>query len=205
MTYFNFEDSNFNSVPDFTSDQPPGTQSSTLTNFTQSGGGADFTTAGIALNVAPGDADPNNFSMGVNSPAGSTTTIRFGASTLSLMNFSLSFAIRDDPSITLVETASYSLDGGATFNPLLSQVQSSSGSAIKTFTYPSAVDNQASPVFFQVSVTDVGAGTAFALDNIQLTVPEPSTWAVGLLTAGALLCSIWRRDAGRLRHTTRAC
>ena len=24
-------------------------------------------------------------------------------------------------------------------------------------------------------------------------VPEPSTWAAGLLTAGAILCSIWRR------------
>jgi glucose/arabinose dehydrogenase len=25
------------------------------------------------------------------------------------------------------------------------------------------------------------------------SVPEPSTWAAGLLTAGALLCSLWRR------------
>jgi hypothetical protein len=30
-------------------------------------------------------------------------------------------------------------------------------------------------------------------------VPEPSTWAAGLLTGGALLCSIWRRRAGWLR------
>jgi streptogramin lyase len=27
-------------------------------------------------------------------------------------------------------------------------------------------------------------------------VPEPSTWAAGFLTAGTLLCSIWRRRAG---------
>jgi PEP-CTERM motif len=32
-------------------------------------------------------------------------------------------------------------------------------------------------------------------------VPEPSTWAAGLLTAGALLCSTWRRRAGWLRRS----
>src|SRR5438094_891808 len=40
-------------------------------------------------------------------------------------------------------------------------------------------------------------------------VPEPATWAAGLLTGGALLCSIWRRRAGLLtllrRRKTHAC
>jgi hypothetical protein len=36
-------------------------------------------------------------------------------------------------------------------------------------------------------------------------VPEPSTWAAGLLTASTLWCSIWRRRAGWLRRRTHAC
>jgi hypothetical protein len=32
-------------------------------------------------------------------------------------------------------------------------------------------------------------------------LPEPSTWGAGLLTAGALLCSIWQRRAGWLRRS----
>jgi hypothetical protein len=36
-------------------------------------------------------------------------------------------------------------------------------------------------------------------------VPEPSTWAAGLLTAGAILYSIWRRRAGWLRRGAHSC
>ena len=36
-------------------------------------------------------------------------------------------------------------------------------------------------------------------------VPEPSTWAAGLLAVGALLFSICRRSAGCLRRGTHAC
>lgn len=35
--------------------------------------------------------------------------------------------------------------------------------------------------------------------------PEPSTWAAGFLTAGALLCSLWRRRTGWLSRRTHAC
>lgn len=44
-----------------------------------------------------------------------------------------------------------------------------------------------------------------AIDNVTLAVPEPSTWAAGLLTAGALLCSIWRRRAGWLSRRANGC
>src|SRR5205823_2530636 len=36
-------------------------------------------------------------------------------------------------------------------------------------------------------------------------VPEPSTWAAGLLAVGALLFSIWRRSAGCVRRRIPAC
>jgi hypothetical protein len=44
-------------------------------------------------------------------------------------------------------------------------------------------------------------GSGATADSFTLdvgAVPEPSTWAAGLLTAGALLCSIWRRRVPKL-------
>jgi len=43
------------------------------------------------------------------------------------------------------------------------------------------------------------------IDATIEAVPEPSTWAAGLLTAGALLYSIWRRRAGWLCRRARGC
>jgi hypothetical protein len=46
-----------------------------------------------------------------------------------------------------------------------------------------------------------GLNGPFGID----VVPEPSTWAAGFLTAGAILCSIWRRrktDAIRKEMTS---
>ena len=58
------------------------------------------------------------------------------------------------------------------------------------------------------SFDSAGYGNGYFGPNFQFTteaVPEPSTWAVGLLTAGLLLCSIWRRRAGWVRREIHNC
>ena len=48
-------------------------------------------------------------------------------------------------------------------------------------------------------LTPLVYGNGYFGPNFQFTgdaVPEPSTWAAGLLAAGALLASIWRRRRG---------
>src|SRR2546426_520632 len=110
VTYFNFEDSSLNAAPpDFTSDQPPGAQASTLTVVF--GGTPVHSVAGIALNVAAGDLDPNRLGMGFNNTEEHNATITFGVNTLGLTNLSLSFATNGNDGFRLA-TGSYSLDGG---------------------------------------------------------------------------------------------
>jgi DNA-binding beta-propeller fold protein YncE len=46
-----------------------------------------------------------------------------------------------------------------------------------------------SPDGLTVSTFATGINTPYFIE----AVPEPSTWAAGFLTAGTLLCSIWRR------------
>jgi hypothetical protein len=70
-------------------------------------------------------------------------------------------------------------------------------------------DSNNGTVVFGASGIAAGGSAYFALegrvDGNNLAVPEPATWAAGFLTAGALLCSIWRRRAGWLSRRTYAC
>jgi sugar lactone lactonase YvrE len=63
--------------------------------------------------------------------------------------------------------------------------------------------NQISKITFFGAVSTFATG--ITSPNFIEAVPEPSTWAASLLTAGALLCSIWRRRAGWLRSRTHGC
>ncbi len=190
VTYFNFEDSTLGAAFDPNSDQPPGAQSSTLT--VAFAGAAPISVGGIALNVAPGDLDPNLLGMGFHDTKAGTADITFSVSTLSLTNFALSFAVRDVGNGFTLATGSYSLDGVTfTTTGVSGPVAiASTSSAVVTFTFPTAVDNQASPVFFRFSLSggkSNGVDLQSVVDNIQLNAaPEPATVAGGLLGACGL-------------------
>lgn len=51
----------------------------------------------------------------------------------------------------------------------------------------------------QIAAEGIVGGYEHALLLTPEVVPEPATWSAGFLTAGALLCSIWRRRAGSVK------
>lgn len=186
VTYFNFEDSTLGGPVDFTSDQPPGTQASTLM-VDHPGLPDPVSVGGIPLNVASGDADPNLLAMGFRftpnvAPA---VDITFQVNTLGLTNLSLSFAINNNGNGFTTADFQYSTDG-TTFTSVgtVALPPPPGGNQIVAFNYPNAVDNKAL-VEFRVSLTggmSQGTNLQTAIDNIQLNaVPEPATSVGGVL------------------------
>jgi hypothetical protein len=210
VTYFNFEDSTLGGPVDFTSDQPPGTQASTLM-VDHPGLPDPVSVGGIPLNVASGDADPNLLAMGFRftpnvAPA---VDITFQVNTLGLTNLSLSFAINNNGNGFTTATFSYSFTGtpgSFTTVGMVTLPPPPGGNQIVAFEYPIAVNNQAS-VYFRVSLTggmSQGTNLQTVIDNIQLNaVPEPATTVGGVL--GVLgLCWIQRRRLIRFLRLRRA-
>ena len=214
VTYFNFEDSTLGGPVDTTSDQPPGTQASTLTiDFggtippPESVGGL----TGANSNIAPGDADPNLLAMGFHftKDVAPAVDITFNVNTIGLTNLSLSFAIDNNGNGFTTANFQYSLTGtpGSFTSAGMVTLPPPPGSTqIVAFNYPIAVDNQAA-VYFRVSLSggqSQGVNLQSVVDNIQLNaIPEPATTIGGILGVGGL-CWYRRRWLIRFLRFRRA-
>jgi hypothetical protein len=198
VSYFNFEDSTLGGPIDLT----PDLSSPTTSNLTIDTPGLPnpVSVAGIPLNVAPGDADPNLLALGFRFTPNVTPSadITFHVSTLGLTNLSLSFAINNNGNGFSTATFQYSTDGINFTTPaggMVTLPPPPGGNQRVAFNYPSNVDNQAI-VYFRVSFTggiSQGTNLQTVIDNIQLTVvPEPATVGGGLLGVVGL-CWFQRR------------
>jgi hypothetical protein len=201
IAYFNFEDAGaIGNAPDFTSefDQGLGVNSTITTDIVL---GID-TGAGIAANVAPGDTDPNNFSVRLR-----RTTLNngkhFDIPLFTSMGFfsqmTVTFAYNSNGNgFTLVQLE-YSTDHGTTFTATgVQQILVTAGTAqLGTLVVPAGADNAPGLVLRLVFTggTSNGNNGETLIDNILIggtIVPEPATVAGGLL--GVLgLCWFQRR------------
>ncbi len=203
VTYFNFEDSTLGDPVDFTSDEPPGAQSSLLA--VDFGGSIPAPVSvggltGVNSNIAPGDGDLNLLAMGFHftKDVAPSVDITFNVNTLGLTNLSLSFAIDNTGNGFATATFKYSTDGTNFTTPpgaIVTLPPPPGSTQIVTFNYDSAVDNQAS-VYFRVSLAggvSEGVNLQSTVDNIQLNaVPEPATTVGGVLGVFGL-CWFQRR------------
>ena len=209
IAYFNFEGEPTPPYPvNMMSDVPPGFVSTTLiTNYVTPNISAG---PGIPLNVAPGDMDPNNTSLGLRRSSlnnGRFFDIQLFTAQGFFQNMTLSFATNGNGNGFESVQLSYSINGGAVFiaGPTAQLTQ---GPQIVSLAVPPAANNAPLLVlrlqFFGGQSN--GNDLQTIVDNIQVNgtiVPEPATIAGGLL--GVLgLCWFQRRRlicCVRLRRT----
>jgi hypothetical protein len=194
ITYFNFEDSTLGGAPDFTSD---GALNTTITtNYATS----DMSSvAGLPLNVASGDNDPNNLALGLaRTTAGFLGDFNIPLSTSAgIQNMSLSFAYNSLGNGFSAATLFYSTNGGATFTMGTKDFLLTNGTNQSlTFSVPTAANN-APNLELRIELSggsSNGNNVQTTLDNIQVngtivstSVPDTgSTFALFLFSAAAL-------------------
>jgi hypothetical protein len=206
IAYFNFEGPTGPPFPvNLGSQVPPGAVNTIIvTNYTPADTQA---TAGIPLNVAVGDPDPNLTALGLrrsasNSPA--NFDIPLFSSQGFFSNMTVTFAVSVVGNGFTTVTLFYSTNGGGTFTPAPGQtfnLPPSGNSTIVSFTVPAAANNQNLLVLrLQFTGGRPGNDLQNVIDNIQINgtiVPEPATVAGGLL--GVLgLC--WHQRRRLIRH-----
>jgi hypothetical protein len=147
---------------------------------------------GIALNVAPGDLQPNLTGLGL-SHSGQAGARHFDTSfpsfggTVFYDVTCVSFAINALGNGFTSARVGWSLDGGATFTFTAAQVVPTAGSLILDFDIPSGTTVSSSNLVIRIELSggkSNGADVQNILDNIQIcgtAVPEPATVAGGLL------------------------
>jgi hypothetical protein len=188
IAYFNFEGTPTPPWPvDFTSN-PPGAVITTMTsNYTVGNTSAE---AGIPLNVAPGDLEPNLTGLGlhasaVNDPANFDIPL-FSPMGL-FQNMTVSFAVNVAGNGFSTVTLWYSIDGGGSFiNSGNFVMLPNSGALIVSLQVPAAANNAPLLVLRLQFTGGQSSGTNLqdTIDNIQINgtiVPEPTTVAGGLL------------------------
>jgi hypothetical protein len=201
IAYFNLEDSTVGGPPDFTSeaDQGLGIDTTIVTNYDPDS--MNSVTPGIDLNVADGDADPNNLSVHLfrsanNDPA--DFDIPLFSSQGFFQDMTVSFAINVMGNGFEIVTLWYSTDGGTTFTNSgnFASILTSGPQRIE-LAVPVAANN-APNLVLRLEFTggqSNGVNDQDIIDNIQVNgtiVPEPATVAGGLL--GVLgLCWYQRR------------
>ena len=198
IVYYNFEDATvIGGAPDYTSTGDLGTQHPNLIPSTTNNATAQ---AGLPLNVATGDPDSNNFSLGLTkSKSNDPRDFQFTVSTLGLSQLALSFAQNSNGNGYANVTLSYNgnVNNDAITKPLLT-----GGNMLVTFNVPSLANNQASVTFTLTFSGGSSNGTDLqtVIDNIQLNaVPEPSTVMGGLLGVFSLCWHQRRRLIRSLR------
>ena len=206
IAYFNFEGPPTLPYPvNFQSKVPPGFLLTTMTtNYTPADTSA---AAGVALNVPPGDLDPNAIGHGLrrsalNTPANFDIPL-FTAQGF-FQNMSISFAVNVAGNGFTTVALWYSLNGGVNFTQAPGQIFNlpPSGTLVVSFTVPAAANN-APLLVLRLQFTggqSSGNNLQDTIDNIQINgtiVPEPATVAGGLL--GVLgLC--WHQRQRLIRH-----
>jgi hypothetical protein len=191
IAYFNFEDANNGSPPDFTSesDQGLGINTTITTNYFAGNMStiANFTTAAINNRVA-GDID--NPPLGIHSlnlannsaNNGSFFNIPLFSSQGFFSNMTVSFATNGTLNGFNSVQLSYSTNGGATFTAGPSAGMSHALQII-SLAVPAAANNRPLLVL-RLVFTGADEGGTTRIDNIQVNgtiVPEPATVAGGLL------------------------
>jgi hypothetical protein len=206
IAYFNFEGPPTPPYPvNLQSQVPPGFLLTTMTtNYNPANMSA---VPGIALNVPPGDPDPNATALGLrasalNSPANFDIPL-FTAQGL-FQNMSISFAVNVSGNGFTTVALLYSTNGGGTFTPAPGQTFNlpNSGTFVVSFSVPAAANN-APLLVLRLQFTggqSSGNNLQDTIDNIQINgtiVPEPATVAGGLV--GVLgLC--WHQRRRLIRH-----
>jgi hypothetical protein len=183
MSYFNFEDAVDGGPPDLTPDMSLPT-TSILTISSSGGTEAQASSPGIALNVAPGDPDPNLLSTAFRHTATGPVNITFSVSTIGFTGMSLSFANLNHGNGFNTATLSYSLNG-VTFTTIGTVATPTGGPQLISFPLPTAANNQLL-VFFRITLSggqSNGNDVQSTIDNIRLDAafPEPATVVGGLL------------------------
>jgi hypothetical protein len=190
IAYFNFEPPPTLPYPvNLTSQVPPGFLLTIMTtNYNPANMSAE---SGVALNVPPGDPDPNSTAMGLsasllNSPANFDIPL-FTALGL-FQNMSISFAVNVSGNGFTTAALWYSTNGGVSFTQAPGQIFNlpNSGTFVVNFTVPAAANN-APLLVLRLQFTggqSSGQNLQDTIDNIQINgtiVPEPTTIAGGLL------------------------
>jgi hypothetical protein len=147
--------------------------------------------AGIALNVPPGDPDPNATAMGLRASA-LNTPANFDIPLFSplglFQDMSISFAVNVAGNGFSAVSLFYSTNGGVTFTMAPGQTFNlpNSGTFVVSFSVPTAANN-APLLVLRLQFTggqSSGNNLQDVIDNIQINgtiVPEPTTVAGGLL------------------------
>jgi hypothetical protein len=207
IAYFNFEGTATPPYPvNLDSEVPPGFATTTL--FLDNGTpgmpfsvGATSAEAGLPLNVAAGDPDPNNTSLGIHrsgvNPLGIEIPLFSGVGIYDVT--SVSFAISANGNGYAFATLQYSTNGGGTFTNIgVPQPIVNGPGVVMTFAVPAGTTINQPTLILRLLFTggqSNGADLQNQIDNIQVNgtiVPEPATVAGGLL--GVLgLCFHQRR------------
>jgi hypothetical protein len=205
IAYFNFEGPPTAPYPvNLQSQVPPGFLLTTMTtNYNPADTSAQ---PGVALNVPPGDPDPNAIGLGlrrsaVNSPANFDIPL-FTAQGF-FQNMSISFAVNVTGNGFTTAALWYSTNGGGLFTQAPGQTFNlpPSGTTVVSFSVPAAANNAPLLVLrLQFTGGRPGLDLQDIIDNIQINgtiVPEPATVAGGLF--GVLgLC--WHQRRRLIRH-----
>ena len=205
IAYFNFEGPPTPPYPvNLQSQVPPGFLLTTMTtNYNPADTSAQ---PGVALNVPPGDPDPNASGLGLrrsasNSPANFDIPL-FTAQGF-FQNMSISFAVNVTGNGFTTAALWYSTNGGETFTQAPGQISNLplSGTTVISFSVPAAANNAPLLVLrLQFTGGRPGFNLQDIIDNIQINgtiVPEPATVAGGLV--GVLgLC--WHQRRRLIRH-----
>jgi hypothetical protein len=201
IAYFNFEGTPTPPYPvNLQSQVPPGFLLTTMTtNYIFTDTSAE---AGIPLNVAVGDPDPNLTALGLhrsaaNSPANFDIPLFSPQGFFS--NMTVTFAVSVVGNGFSTVTLFYSTNGGGTFTiaPGPVTLPPSGNSTIVSFTVPAVANNQ-NLLVLRLQFTggqSMGSNLQDVIDNIQINgtiVPEPATVAGGLLGVVGL-CWFQRR------------
>jgi hypothetical protein len=209
IAYFNFEGPEPPTPPypvNLDSEVPPGFATTTLfldngTPGVPFGAGSTSSEAGLPLNVAAGDLDPNLVSLGVHRsgqhPLGIEIPLFSGVGIYDVT--SVSFAISANGNGYAFATLQYSTNGGVTFTNIgATQAIPNGPGTVLTFAVPAGTTINQPTLILRIDFTggrSNGTDLQNQIDNIQVNgtiVPEPATVAGGLL--GVLgLCWFQRR------------
>jgi hypothetical protein len=208
IAYFNFEGPDTPPYPvNMMSDNLGFVSTTLITNYTVAN---TLQAAGIPLNVAPGDGDPNLTGLGLsrsmaNSPANFDIVLNSAGL---FQNMTVSFAINASGNGFTMAAVQFSTDGGGTFTTAFSQAIPSSGAIVVSGALPAAANN--TPLLtIRIQLTggqSNGSNLQNTLDNIQINgtiIPEPATVAGGLLGLLGLCCHQRRRLRSLLPRSRR--
>jgi hypothetical protein len=168
--------------------------------------------AGLPLNVAAGDPDPNLTSLGIRRSGQNQLYMDIPMfSGVGIYDVtSVSFAVAANGNGYLLASLLISTNGGATFTSFGTQAIPTGPGSILTFTIPAGTTLNQPTLILRLAFTggrSNGADLQNQFDNIQVNgtiIPEPATVAGGLLGVLGLCCHQRRRLRSLLPRSRKA-